>query len=87
MLRPNIPHANLIKQAELLIPRLEKLTPDSSWAHRASGCRRALLRLAKCLEADRYPAPQTRAADLENLQKAIDQSFDILNRAAKERIT
>ena len=70
--------ANLIKQAKLIIPRLEKITPDSSWAHRASGCRGTLIRLM----SDR----EDNAADTDRLWQALKQSYYLLEQAAKERV-
>jgi hypothetical protein len=70
--------ANLIKQAKLIIPRLEKITPDSSWAHRASGCRGTLIRLVTDNEDN--------AADTVLLWQALNQSYYLLEQAAKERV-
>lgn len=70
--------ANLIKQAKLIIPRLEKITPDSSWAHRASGCRGTLIRLVTDSEEN--------AADTDLLWQALEQSYYLLEQAARERV-
>jgi hypothetical protein len=84
--------AILLKQARLLIPRLERLPPDSSWARRASGCRGTLLRHIEHLESgsgnqERCFRDNTETSDLVNLRRAIDQGFTILNAAAKEQLS
>lgn len=80
--------ARLLKQAQMLIPRLERLTPDSSWAHRASGSRGSLLRLSQRIDAYSASgqAPRVEEAhDLAMLEEAITQGFRILSEAARER--
>ncbi len=82
------PRAVLLKQARLLIPRLERLTPDSGWARRASGCRGSLLRLTENLEAHTAsgsPPGPDEARDLAALEQALSQGFAILREAARER--
>jgi hypothetical protein len=83
----------LVKQAKLIIPRLEKITPDSSWAHRASGCRGSLIRLL-ALQGEydnsstnsRYVPSSLNDDDLDNLRNALERSFGILEGAAAERL-
>jgi hypothetical protein len=74
----------LMKQAELLAPRLAKLKADGFWAHRASGCRRALLRhsnrIEKCLQDGGEPDAQ----DIKILEQAIVESRHYLRKAALE---
>ena len=60
------------KLIHLLLGRLERISVDSYWAHRASGVRGALIR---SLEAQENPDTQT----LESLSKL---GFQILERAA-----
>jgi hypothetical protein len=74
----------ILKQAYLVVPRLEKLTPDSSFAHQASGCRRAILRLSRRIQSNNHPL--TLATDRETLHLALHQAFEILEKAAQERI-
>lgn len=83
----------LVRQAKLLIPRLEKITPDSSWAHRASGCRGSLIRLLEDREEDRKSATNFGHAqdgfdhnDFNDLRSTLDRGFEILERAAAERL-
>lgn len=73
---------NLIEQARMLIPRLEKLTPDSSYAHHASGCRRNLLRIVDQFE--RTPEGHEYPFEVPVLEHALDFSYDVLEKAAKE---
>jgi hypothetical protein len=63
-----------IALAQLLVARLERLSADSLWAHRASGLRGSLLR---CLEKEEKSGP-------ELLDFLILRGFEILERAAKE---
>jgi hypothetical protein len=65
------------KLIRLLLPRLERISVDSYWAHRASGVRGAL---SKMLERMERGIPIDQAA----LNGTILIGFDILNEAAKE---
>lgn len=62
----------------LLLTRLERISVDSYWAHRASGVRGALIRIMEESEAQENPDTQT----LESLSKL---GFQILERAAREK--
>lgn len=62
----------------LLLARLERVSVDSYWAHRASGVRGSLLRLLERLEAGE-------AVSRPQLDAILDQGFAILERAAHER--
>jgi hypothetical protein len=67
-----------LKLARLLLPRLERISADSVWAHRASGVRGALLH-----EVDDIDSP-----DLPNqprVEQLIELALAILNQAAKEK--
>lgn len=59
--------------AHELLNRLERISADSSWAHRASGIRASL---SKALAAQNIPA--TRVEEL------IKLGFNILEKAAQE---
>lgn len=60
----------------MLISRLERLSVDSTWAHRASGLRRSLLVLSDRLE---------QGDDVRELLNArAEQAFDILVKAGRE---
>lgn len=62
----------------LLIARLERLSADSVWAHRASGVRGDLLRVQERLESGQ-PVEAPRVTRLVRL------GFHILEGAAKEK--
>jgi hypothetical protein len=71
----SLPDPGLLK---LLITRLERLSADSVWAHRASGVRGALLRMQEQIESGQ-PVEGPRATRLIRL------GFQILEGAAKEK--
>lgn len=62
----------------LLLERLERVSVDSYWAHRASGVRGGLLRALERIEAGGV-------VDRPGLSRLMDQGFQILERAARER--
>ena len=66
---------SLIDQAQTILPRLERITPDSSWAHIATGIRRSLLRLLE------HPGEDT-----ASLQAVLNRGYEILDNAAKEKL-
>lgn len=65
------------KLIRLLLPRLERISVDSYWAHRASGVRGALVKLLDQMEMG---APPDQAA----LDRNILIGFEILREAAEE---
>ena len=65
---------SLFDQARLLVRRLERLSADSIWAHRASGIRASL---DKALTSEQE-------IDFDTLNRLIVQGFDILHKAAQE---
>jgi hypothetical protein len=62
----------------LLLMRLERVSVDSYWAHRASGVRGGLLRALEKVEVGQ-------PVDESELKRLMDQGFQILERAAQER--
>jgi hypothetical protein len=62
----------------ILISRLERISADSFWAHRASGVKGSLLRLLD-KSGKGYPV---REAELKSM---MDLGFFILEKAAKEK--
>jgi len=73
----------LLDQSRLLISRLERLSADSVWAHRASGLRGALLKALDVWEKN----PESRdARAYGQLQTLIDYGFRLVENAAKELI-
>lgn len=65
-----------IVELRLLIARLERLSVDSHWAHRAAGLRGGLLKALDDLEAGK-PAP-------DELAVVLAQSYRVLIGAARE---
>ena len=61
----------------LLLPRLERISADSYWAHRASGVRGALTKILEQMETGA-------AMDPESLKINILIGFEILRDAAEE---
>ena len=61
----------------LLLPRLERISVDSFWAHRASGVRGALTRMLSQLERGEPVDPAA-------LQTNLQLGFAILKEAAEE---
>jgi hypothetical protein len=59
----------------MLAQRLERLSVDSHWAHRASGVRGNLLRIIDSMEAGIEP---------QETEKMIEMAFDILRKGARE---
>lgn len=83
--QPPLASEALLKQARLLAGRLEKITPDSSWAHRASGHRRVLLRYLRLFDRGQV-FPDGIAKERQLLEAALISGFAILERAAQERL-
>ncbi len=74
--------------ARSLVAKLERLSANSTWAHRASGLRGALLRALAEYErrlsaGAQHPDPSD-AQRWESLDRLIVAAFDILEKAAKE---
>ena len=65
------------KIIRLLLPRLERISVDSYWAHRASGVRGALTKLLERLETGEAIHP-------ESMKTTILIGFEILKEAAQE---
>jgi hypothetical protein len=70
-----------LELAWLLISRLERLSADSVWAHRASGLRGALL---KDIEQVEQSSSQEQAQALERLSWVMSFGYRVLENAAKE---
>jgi hypothetical protein len=69
-----------LERARLLASRLERLSADSGWARKASGLRGTLLRAIERLE----DGEADQSAEVDHLDRLLDQGFEILNRAAGE---
>ena len=63
----------------LLLARLERISSDSIWAHRASGVRGSLLRMLEQLENDQQ-------VEGPKLKRLISYGFQVLEGAAKEKL-
>lgn len=63
---------------EMLLARLERISADSYWAHRASGVRGALLRALEKLE-------NGRPVSGSELKRLVDLGFRILENATMEK--
>ncbi len=62
-----------------LLPRLERISADSGTAHRASGVRGAMLRALDKLE-------KGEAGSSHSLKRLIERGYDLLKRAAEEKV-
>ena len=65
------------KLIQMLLNRLERISVDSVWAHRASGMRGSLLRLLERFEEGNSPDPA-------EFKSVIRAAFQILREAARE---
>jgi hypothetical protein len=74
----------LVNRAKFLVARLERLSADSFWAHRASGLRGSLLRSLDAIEGLDQFSPEESAEKIQILIKQIEQAYIILANAARE---
>ncbi len=65
------------KLSRLLLARLERISVDSYWAHRASGVRGALTKILGKIETGE-------TVDPDSLRQILAAGFEILERAAEE---
>jgi hypothetical protein len=85
----NDSNVEMIKQAKLLISRLERISADSIWAHRSSGYRGAILRWIERYEANKQAVRNVgkmKDGDWNHLAALMQAGFDLLERAAREVI-
>ena len=68
---------NSLALIRILLARLERISADSYWAHRASGIRGSLLRVAEKLESHQ-------PVSASELKRIMDLGFAILAKAAEE---
>ena len=71
----------LIAQARLLVQRLERLSADSIWAHRASGYRGSLLKWIERFDAQ---DGEMSVEDLAYLERLVEVGFWMLENAARD---
>jgi hypothetical protein len=69
-------HEWLIQQAQVLLDRLERLSADSVWAHKASGLRGSIIRSMDDLDKGEK--------DHSRFNLLLQQGFHILSEAARE---
>ena len=74
-MRDEFPAPDLL---QLLLARLERISADSVWAHRASGVRGSLLKMVEKLERNR---PVKRS----ELKRLAEMGFYILEESAREK--
>jgi hypothetical protein len=68
-----------LRLLRLLLARLERISVDSLWAHRASGVRGALLRMVEQLEnGQQVEGPK--------MKRLVSYGFQVLERAAREKL-
>jgi len=70
---------NQVFLIQILLARLERISADSIWAHRASGIRGSLHRIQERSE-NGYPIQQS------ELKRMMDLGFFVVGKAAKEMI-
>ena len=63
----------------ILLARLERISADSHTAHLASGIRGTLIRFQERIEAGR-------PVDNRLMRRLVEQGFDILEDAAREKV-
>ena len=80
-LQTALPPDILIEQARLLARRLERLSADSIWARRSSGCRGSLIKWLEAFESQPAALTQT---DLAQLKEMMAAGFFMLESAARE---
>ena len=73
-MKPPPPNDKLIR---LLLPRLERISVDSYWAHRASGVRGALIKILEQMETGGIVDPIA-------VKTSLRIGFEILKEAAEE---
>jgi hypothetical protein len=74
-----------IQNAKMLIDRLERLSADSIWAHKASGLRGSLWRCVDRLQQSQIDKDHRHnKEEMIHLNILIETGFEILRRAAEE---
>lgn len=75
-----------LELAAALVGKLERLSADSIWAHRASGVRGALLKSIDTLQARQSSSADNNDGELQRLAQAMDYGYWVLEKAARELI-
>lgn len=79
----------LLKEARLLVERLERVSVDSIWARRASGHRGALLKWIEKLEkapSNPLEGKQLTPEEQKSIQAVFEASYRAMEKAAQERL-
>lgn len=76
-----------LAQGRLLAERLEKLSPDSRWARRASGTRGNLLKLLDELQGEIDHGQDLTSQDMQHLDQLVYFGFWVLEKAARELVS
>jgi hypothetical protein len=71
-------HNHQAQLLRLLLARLERISADSAWAHRASGIRGGLMRDLESLETGQ-------PVDQHDLILDLEDAFQVLRSAAREK--
>jgi len=79
-------HESKIQNAILLASRLERLSADSIWAHRASGVRGALLKAIEEVETPDSTQINASHIQLTRLESIVKWGYYLLEKAARELI-
>ena len=75
-----MPNNKNVEAIQLLISRLERLSADSFWAHRASGIRGALLRFMDAIDN----VEENQQIQDNTLNILIQKGYELLEKAARE---
>lgn len=67
-----------IAQANILLRRLEKISADSTWSHRASGIRASLAKTLACIHVQAKPTQEGK------LDQLMAQGYHVLEEAARD---
>jgi DNA-binding response OmpR family regulator len=75
---------DILPLLEMLIARLERLSADSNWAHRASGLRGSLLRYQEELLTRHGSELNLTPEEVSQLEQLMRSGFTMLEKAALE---
>lgn len=73
-----------LDQARELVRRIERISADSCWSHQSSGVRGSLWRAIDRLERSLRGKARFDRDDLADLNRLIDDGFEMLTQAARE---
>lgn len=77
----------LLDQARTVVFRLERISADSNWAHRSSGCRGALLKWIERIDQNKSADKvELSSNELDEVKKLIGTGYEYLEKAAREGI-